>query len=452
MTKNKSVIVVGGGAAGLMSAIHSAWSGAEVIIFEKNSRPARKVLITGKGRCNVTNNCSIETVMNNTPTNPKFLYSALNRFSPEDTMSFFEMLGVELKTERGNRVFPVSDKAKDIADALINCAESAGCSIYEKNIKSLIIENNTIKGVKDSNGVEYFADSVILACGGASYPKTGSDGYGYVLARQAGHTVTKIKPSLVPLESIESYCCDMMGLSLRNIKIDLLDTKTEKTIYSDFGELLFTHFGLSGPIVLSASSHIKEMESGRYKIIIDLKPALSEEQLDARILRDFSEFKNKDFINSLGKLLPQKMIPVIISLSGISEHKKCNEITRAERHELLKLIKAFPITIKAFRPIAEAIVTSGGVSVKEISCNRNIIGMYKIHPFPGIYPLKQSSFQLPDRIPPHMRHFTTVCKLLHFHRKDTQSPCIFFFRKPAHQLHPQTNSQYGHFQLWDYPI
>ena len=360
LTKNKSVIVVGGGAAGLMSAIHSAWSGAEVIIFEKNPRPARKVLITGKGRCNVTNNCSIETVMNNTPTNPKFLYSALNRFSPEDTMSFFEMLGVELKTERGNRVFPVSDKAKDIADALISCAESAGCSIYEKNIKSLIIENNTIKGVKDSNGVEYFADSVILACGGASYPKTGSDGYGYVLARQAGHTVTKIKPSLVPLESIESYCCDMMGLSLRNIKIDLLDAKTEKTIYSDFGELLFTHFGLSGPIVLSASSHIKEMESGRYKIIIDLKPALSEEQLDARILRDFSEFKNKDFINSLGKLLPQKMIPVIISLSGISEHKKCNEITRAERHRLLELIKAF-------RPIAEAIVTSGGVSVKEIS-------------------------------------------------------------------------------------
>ena len=367
LTKNKSVIVVGGGVAGLMSAIHSAWSGAEVIIFEKNPRPARKVLITGKGRCNVTNNCSIETVMNNTPTNPKFLYSALNRFSPEDTMNFFEMLGVELKTERGNRVFPVSDKAKDIADALISCAESAGCSIYEKNIKSLIIENNTIKGVKDSNGVEYFADSVILACGGASYPKTGSDGYGYVLARQAGHTVTKIKPSLVPLESIESYCCDMMGLSLRNIKIDLLDTKTEKTIYSDFGELLFTHFGLSGPIVLSASSHIKEMESGRYKIIIDLKPALSEEQLDARILRDFSEFKNKDFINSLGKLLPQKMIPVIISLSGISEHKKCNEITRAERHRLLELIKAFPITIKAFRPIAEAIVTSGGVSVKEIS-------------------------------------------------------------------------------------
>lgn len=367
LTKNKSVIVVGGGAAGLMAGIHSAWSGAEVIIFEKNPRPARKVLITGKGRCNVTNNCSIETVMNNTPTNPKFLYSALNRFSPEDTMSFFEMLGVELKTERGNRVFPVSDKAKDIADALINCAESAGCSIYEKNIKSLIIENNTIKGVKDSNGIEYFADSVILACGGASYPKTGSDGYGYVLARQAGHTVTKIKPSLVPLESIESYCRDMMGLSLRNIKIDLLDTKTEKTIYSDFGELLFTHFGLSGPIVLSASSHIKEMKSGRYKIIIDLKPALSEEQLDARILRDFSEFKNKDFINSLGKLLPQKMIPVIISLSGIAEHKKCNEITKEERRRLLELIKAFPITIKAFRPIAEAIVTSGGVSIKEIS-------------------------------------------------------------------------------------
>lgn len=367
MSQNKKVLVVGGGAAGLMAAIHAAWSGAEVIVFEKNTRPARKILITGKGRCNVTNNCDIDTVLKNTPTNPRFLYSALNRFSPEDTMSFFEMLGVELKTERGNRVFPVSDKAKDIADALITCAESAGCIIYEKDIKSLIIDNNTVKGVKDKNGAEYLGDSVIIACGGASYPKTGSDGYGYVLARQAGHTVTKIKPSLVPFEAFKNYSGEMMGLSLKNIRVDVLDTDHNKVIYSDFGELLFTHFGLSGPVILSASSHIREMESGRYKIIIDLKPALSAQQLDARILRDFAEFKNKDFINSLSRLLPQKMIPVIAELSDIPPHKKCNEITKTERHRLLSLIKAFPVTIKGFRPISEAIVTSGGVSVKEIN-------------------------------------------------------------------------------------
>lgn len=305
--------------------------------------------------------------MKNTPTNPKFLYSALNRFSPEDTMTFFESLGVELKTERGNRVFPVSDNAHDIADALIKCAETAGCMIYERNIKSLIIYNNTIRGVRDSNGTEYFGDSVIIACGGASYPKTGSDGYGYVLARQAGHTVTKIKPSLVPLEAFKNYCGEMMGLSLKNIRADVLDTEQNKIIYSDFGELLFTHFGLSGPVILSASSHIKNPENGKYKIIIDLKPALLEEQLDSRLLRDFAEFKNKDFINSLSKLLPQKMIPVIVELSEIPPHKKCNEITRTERYRLLSLIKAFPITIKGFRPISEAIVTSGGVDVKEIN-------------------------------------------------------------------------------------
>ena len=276
MTKNKSVIVVGGGAAGLMSAIHSAWSGAEVIIFEKNSRPARKVLITGKGRCNVTNNCSIETVMNNTPTNPKFLYSALNRFSPEDTMSFFEMLGVELKTERGNRVFPVSDKAADIVSALERRLKKADVKIIKERVNGLIIENGVCKGV-EAGGKQYFSESVLIATGGKSYPSTGSTGDGYKLAESVGHTVTKLEPSLVPLVCNEKYCADMMGLSLKNVTLSLYDRG--KKIYSELGEMLFTHFGVSGPLVLSASSHIDNMENNRYKLLIDLKPGLSEQQL-----------------------------------------------------------------------------------------------------------------------------------------------------------------------------
>lgn len=367
LAKSKTIFIVGGGASGLMAGIHAARNGAEVVIFEKNSSPARKLLITGKGRCNVTNNCSIETVMSNTPTNPKFLYSALSRFSPEDTMSFFEALGVKLKTERGNRVFPVSDKASDIANALIDCLYSSGGEIRTKNIKSLIIEDSKVKGVRSSDGSEYFSDSVILACGGASYPKTGSDGSGYALARQAGHNIKTVRPSLVPLEAVEDYCGELMGLSLRNVKIKLLDAEKGKSVYSDFGELLFTHFGLSGPVILSASAHMRDVHSGKYKILIDLKPALSEEQLDLRLVRDFTEFRNKDFSNSLTRLLPQKLIPVMISLSGIPPHKKCNELTRAERHELAAILKAFPVTIKGFRPIAEAIVSSGGVDVREIN-------------------------------------------------------------------------------------
>lgn len=380
MSRSKKVIVIGGGAAGLMAAIHAAWDGADAVIFEKNSQPARKLLITGKGRCNVTNNCDIDTVIRNVPTNPRFLYSALNRFAPEDTMDFFESLGVKLKTERGNRVFPASDNARDIVDALVKCAEKAGCVIYEKNIKSLIIKDGIICGVKDANGVEYLGYSVIIACGGASYPKTGSDGYGYVLARQAGHTITRIKPSLVPLVAHEGYCAKMMGLSLKNVKIDVLDTNQNKVVYTDFGELIFTHFGLSGPIILSASSHMTEPERCQYKIMIDLKPALTTEQLNTRLLRDFSEYKNRDFINSLDKLLPQKLIPVIVELSRISPHKKCNEITRAERRKFIDLLKAFPVTIRGFRPITDAIVTSGGVNVREIDAktmeSKLVSGLY----------------------------------------------------------------------------
>lgn len=366
MINAPKVFVVGAGASGLMAAIHAAWSGADVTVFEKNDRPARKILITGKGRCNVTNNCSPQTVIENTPTNGRFLYSALNRFSPEDTMAFFESLGVELKTERGNRVFPVSDKAADIADALINTAYTAGCKIVKKNIKALLINNGSVVGVKNGNDEKLYADRVIVACGGRSYPKTGSDGSGYRLAKQAGHTVVEPKPSLVPLEVQEGYCADMMGLSLKNIKISVVEQLTQNTVFTDFGEMLFTHFGVSGPVILSASSHMKNMSNSAYKILIDLKPALSDEQLDARLVRDFAEFRNKDFSNSLSKLLPQKMIPIVIKLSKIPPHIKCNEITREQRHSLLKIIKALPITIKGFRPIDEAIITSGGVNVKEL--------------------------------------------------------------------------------------
>ncbi len=380
MSQGKKVLVIGGGAAGLMAAIHAARKGADVVVFEKNPQPARKLLITGKGRCNVTNDCDIDTVIRNVPTNPRFLYSALDRFAPEDTMDFFESLGVKLKKERGNRVFPVSDNARDIVDALVKCAEDSGCVICEKNIKSLIIKDDIICGVKDANGKEYLGYSVIVACGGASYPKTGSDGYGYVLARQAGHTVTKIKPSLVPLLAHESYCADMMGLTLKNVKIDVLDTNQNKVVYTDFGELLFTHFGLSGPVILSASSHMTEPERCQYKIMIDLKPALTKEQLNSRLLKDFAEFKNKDFINALDKLLPQKLIPVIVELSRIPPHKKCNGITRTERRRLVELLKAFPVTIRGFRPITEAIVTSGGVNVREIDArtmeSKLVSGLY----------------------------------------------------------------------------
>lgn len=364
---NNSVLVVGAGAAGLMAAGAAAENGARTVILERNDRPARKVMITGKGRCNVTNNCtSLQSLIANVPRNGRFLYGAFSRFMPSDVMDFFEVKGVELKTERGNRVFPVSDRAVDIVDALSEYGYHNSRVIKGRAVK-LLTENGCAVGVETEDGEAVYADKIIIATGGLSYPATGSTGDGYELARQAGHTITAITPSLVPLEIHEGFCSELMGLSLRNTAIKVIDTEKNKEIYSDFGEMLFTHFGVSGPMILSASAHIRDMKKGRYKIIIDLKPALSIEQLDARILRDFSENINKNFINALDGLLPKKLVPVIVKLSKIPMSTKVNQVTREQRRFLAELLKGLAVTVTDFRPVEEAIITSGGVDVSEIN-------------------------------------------------------------------------------------
>lgn len=365
---SEKILIIGAGAAGLMAAGTISGRGKDVAILERNDKPARKVAITGKGRCNVTNNCKeLSELIANVPTNGRFLYSAFSNFMPQDTIDLIEDMGVPLKCERGNRVFPCSDKATDIVDAIVHYGTDDGAQIIHGRAKELIIKDGALKGVRTFDGEEIAADKVIIATGGKSYPLTGSTGDGYELARQAGHTIIEPKPSLVPLNAHEGFCTDLMGLSLRNVTMKVVDTKKKnKIIYDDFGEMLFTHFGVSGPMVLSASSRIRDMEPGRYIISIDLKPALTEEQLDARILRDFSENTNKDFINSLGALLPRKLIPVTVKLSGIRANEKVNQITKEQRHKLVTLLKNFKVTIKSFRPIDEAIVTSGGVKVSEI--------------------------------------------------------------------------------------
>lgn len=358
------VIIIGGGASGSMAGITSARLGKKVAIFEKNGYIGKKINITGKGRCNVTNNCSNEELMQNVPRNPKFLYGAFAMFSPLDTMDFFENLNVPLKTERGNRVFPISDKALDISKALERELKRLNVKILEENVTDLLIQDEICKGIKTDKNT-YLADNVLIATGGKSYIGTGSTGDGYKFAQSVGHTVTKLVPSLVPIVAEEKYCSDMMGLSLKNVRLNLMDG--DKCIYSELGEMLFTHFGVSGPLVLSASSHISKMQQDRYKIYIDLKPALSVETLDKRIQRDFSENINKTFINSLNKLLPNKIIPVVAKLSRIKFDTKVNQITREQRLELVNVIKNFPITVKDFRPLNEAIITSGGISIKEIN-------------------------------------------------------------------------------------
>ncbi len=347
-----------------MAAVHAARFGKSVIVFEKNERIGRKLRITGKGRCNVTNNSSMEEHMKNIPVNPRFLYSSYSSFCAEETMVFFEELGVPLKTERGNRVFPVSDKADDVADALNREMKKLGVKLIHKRVSGLVIEDGKCCGVI-AGKEEFRSESVLIACGGKSYPNTGSNGDGYALAEMAGHTITEIKPSLVPLVSPDKYCTEMMGLSLRNVTLKLFDR--EKLIYSELGEMLFTHFGVSGPLVLSASSHIRDMQPNRYTLKIDLKPGLTAEQLDMRIQRDFSENLNRDFANGIRKLLPAKLIPVVVRLSGIPAEQKVNGITREQRRKLGELIKEFPVRISAFRPVDEAIITSGGVSVREIN-------------------------------------------------------------------------------------
>ena len=302
-------------------------------------------MITGKGRCNLTNACEIPELIAHIPSNGRFLYSAFHHFSSQDTICFFEEQGVPTKIERGNRVFPQSDKAVDVVDAMYRFVKKSGCKLLHGRAKSLIIEENSIKGVVTEEGKKIFADSVIIAWGGVSYPGTGSTGDGYELAKQAGHTIVTPTPSLVPIVSQESWCKKLQGLSLRNVSIKVRNKKQGKVIYQDFGEMLFTHFGLSGPIILSASAHMRPMESGCFEIEIDLKPALSIEQLDKRLQRDFAQFSNRDFSNSLGELLPKKLIPIVVELSQITAETKCNQITREKRLEFAYLLKHLIVTV-----------------------------------------------------------------------------------------------------------
>ena len=363
---NAGVAVIGGGAAGLMAAYSAARYGARVTLFERNDRCGRKLAITGKGRCNVTNDCSVEELLQNVPTNPRFLYSALGRFDTSDTKAFFEERGVALKVERGRRVFPVSDRAEDIVRALVSACKETGVNICYDRVTSLRIENGELLGLNTEKN-SYDADAVIICTGGKSYPRTGSDGDGYALARSAGHTVTPLLPSLVPICSESKLCPALQGLSLKNVSLSIIRKQDGKEVYSDFGEMMFTHFGLTGPMILSASAHIPDISEGKYEARINLKPALDEKTLDARIISDFSKYSNKDFLNALGDLLPQKLIPVIVSLSGIDARKKVNSITKEERRALCEVIRCLRIPLSRFRPINEAIITKGGVSVKEIS-------------------------------------------------------------------------------------
>ncbi len=367
----KKIVIIGGGPAGLKAALSADFkykdTERQITLIEKNERCGRKLMITGKGRCNVTNNCDLDTLIANTPKNGRFLYSAFSRFSSGDTMAFFENAGVPLKTERGNRVFPQSDKAVDIVDALVKSLKPRGIKQLYATAKSIKVKDGKVTGVELTNGEIIEADSIVLATGGMSYPVTGSIGDGYKMARELGHTVTELKPSLVPLCCHEGFCTKLSGLSLKNVTFSVFESGKKKPIFKEMGEMLFTHFGVSGPLVLSASAYIKKMGQKEYTAQIDLKPALGIEQLDKRILRDFEEEKNKDFVNSLDKLLPKSIIPVIVGMTEIPPHTKVNQINREQRITLAKCIKEFPLHITDFRPIEEAIVTSGGIKVSEIN-------------------------------------------------------------------------------------
>ena len=348
----------------MTAAIAAAENGAKVLLLEKNERLGRKLGITGKGRCNVTNNCGLEALQENIPNNARFLYGAFSRWSPQDTMAFFESLGVPLKNERGRRVFPVSDKAADIVNALIKRLEELKVEIKRENVRSLIIENGECGGVNTHNG-QFRAKAVVLATGGMSYPKTGSDGFGYTLAKQAGHTVVSPRPSLCPLVTEEKWVSKATGLTLKNAAVRLLCDG--KAVYEDFGELAFTPDGVGGATVLSASAHIPNGAESRCAIVIDLKPALNEKQLDARILRDFEALRGKPFADSLRKLLPKELAEPFSELTEISLEKRVDEITKSERKTLVKTLKNVVLHINSFRPIDEAIITRGGVNVTEIS-------------------------------------------------------------------------------------
>lgn len=364
MNNSITVAVIGAGAAGLMAAGTAAQQGARVLLFERNEKVGRKLAITGKGRCNVTNNCDMQEFLTHVPQNPRFLYSALGAFSIQDTMKFFEELGVPLKTERGNRVFPQSDKARDIVDALFFWVKRCGVTIVQERVTGIQTDETGVVGVK-TEGKLHRADRVIVATGGKSYPLTGSTGDGYAWAQELGHKVTPLRAALVPLVCPGKTCPRLQGLPLKNVTLTIFENN--KKLYEGFGEMLFTHFGISGPLGLSASSYIgKALEQQPLKGYLNLKPALTEEQLDARILREFEENRNKQFRNVINSLFPAKLLPVMLSLGGIDPYKQVNAVSKAERQHFEELITHFPFTVTGTRGFREAIITQGGVSVKEI--------------------------------------------------------------------------------------
>ena len=370
------VVVVGGGPAGIIAALSAAQCGANVMLLEKNTSLGKKLLITGKGRCNITSSIDISDFIKNIPGNGRFLYSAFQNYTNLDIISLLEKNGVKVKEERGNRIFPVSDRAQDVLDALIKELKKYKNIEIRTNAKVkkiLVDDSNFVSGVVLENNEKIMAGKVILATGGKSYPLTGSNGEGYEMAKVLGHSIENIRGSLVPITA-DSICQRMQGLSLKNVKITIKDDESQKKIYDDFGEMLFTHFGISGPVILSGSSHLlrykdveRKFKEKNINLYIDLKPALSQEELDKRILRDFDEVKNKEFKNSLDKLLPKKMIDVVVDLSEINPYKKVNEITKDERLKLVNILKNFKVTLTGFRPVDEAIVTAGGISIKEIN-------------------------------------------------------------------------------------
>lgn len=354
-------IVIGGGPAGMFAAITAAKNGKKVLLLEKNGRLGKKLLITGKGRCNVTNNCDNQTVLNNTPRNGRFLYSALDGCCPRDVMDFFEANGCPLKTERGERVFPVSDRSQSVLDALQKALRQAGVAVEEATAKKILTENGAVTGVQTNRGT-IAALWAILATGGLSYPATGSTGDGFTMAKALGHTVTPCEGSLVPLETAGEDCGAMQGLSLRNVGVKLVNARG-KVLYKDFGELLFTHFGVSGPTVLSASAHIK----GECKLVLDLKPALEENKLEARIIRDLDTYRNRSMANALTDLLPRSMIPVVLRRIGVDGEMQANSFTKQNRRALTETLKGFTVDITGKRPVEEAIITRGGIKVSEIN-------------------------------------------------------------------------------------
>ena len=364
MSSNFDLVVIGGGAAGMMCSVTAAERGLKVCLLEPNRLLGRKVRITGKGRCNVTNNCDVKQFIDSIPSDGRFLYSALNRLSPRDTMDFFESRGLKLKTERGNRVFPVSDNANDVAGFFTRLCDQLGVTVRHCHAENILTENGAVCAVKTDEGT-VSCSAAAVCTGGLSYPITGSTGDGYRFAERLGHKIMPTRPSLVPLESDDWYCREMQGFSLRNVTLSVFEDG--RLIFKELGEMLFTHFGVSGPLVLSASSHMRNMGKSVYELKIDLKPALDEKKLDARILRDFEKYSNKEFKNSLNDLAGRTMIPVLIKLSGIPEDQPVNTITHEQRMGLLKLFKEFPVSVSGTRPIDEAIVTSGGVDTKEVN-------------------------------------------------------------------------------------